>query len=352
MVIRPATVDDAAPLSALATRVFRETFGPDNRPADLDHYMASAFGEAIQRAEIADADIITLLLEMDGAPAGYAQLYLVSPHALVPAGAIELRRFYIDRPWHGRGLAPALMQAVEREAAERAAPALWLGVWERNPRAIGFYRKCAYLDVGSQSFLMGTDPQTDRVMVRPLATASARPAAPERLYTSRLALERPRTEDADAIFTRYASDPDVTPYVAFPRHRSVDDARAFIGFSDTEWARWSAGPYLIRSQADGALLGGTGLMFETAFRASTGYVLSRDAWGAGYATEALVAMVDVARAIGLRRLSALVHPEHARSIRVLEKGGFTREALLQRYDEFPNLTPGEPSDVYSYVRLF
>ena len=41
---------------------------------------------------------------------------------------------------------------------------LWLGVWERNPRAQAFYRKSGFADVGSQVFLVGTDAQTDRVM--------------------------------------------------------------------------------------------------------------------------------------------------------------------------------------------
>jgi RimJ/RimL family protein N-acetyltransferase len=351
-VIRTATVDDAATLADLGARIFRETFAPDNRPADLEQYIGSAFSEAIQRAELTDAAFHTWLLEIDGVLAGHAQLRLAPPpDRLAPPDAIELRRFYIDRAWHGRGLAQALMRAVERDAAVRDVSALWLGVWEHNPRAIAFYRKFSFLDVGSQPFVMGSDPQTDRVMVRPLARTSARAPAPERLYTARLVLERPRAEDADAIFTRYASDPEVTPYVAFPRHQSVEAARGFVSFSDAEWARWSAGPYLIRARADGTLLGGTGLMFETPFRASTGYVLARDAWGHGYAAEALVGTVDVARAIGVRRLYALVHTEHQRSARVLEKGGFTCEAILRRHDEFPNLTPGEPSDVCCYVRL-
>ena len=92
-------------------------------------------------------------------------------------------------------------------------------------------------------------------------------------------------------------------------------------------------------------------MFETRFRASTGYVLARDAWGHGYATEALGAMVDLARALAVRRLYAHVHPEHTRSAHVLEKGGFTLESVWRLHDEFPNLAPGEPSDVACFVRL-
>ncbi len=175
---------------------------------------------------------------------------------------------------------------------------------------------------------------------------------PERIETARLVLRKPRARDAHAMFTRYASDPEVTRFLSWARHRSVEDTRAFLEFSDAEWRRWPAGPYLIESRAGGQLLGSTGLAFETPFRAATGYVLARDAWGAGYATEALGGMVDLARGLGLRRLYALCHPDHAASWRVLEKCGFLREGVLRRYAEFPNLRPGEPEDCLCYGQVF
>lgn len=135
------------------------------------------------------------------------------------------------------------------------------------------------------------------------------------------------------------------------RHASLTDTEAFLAFSKAQWDQWPAGPYLIRSRADGALLGSTGLAFETTYRASTGYVLSQDAWGKGYATEALQAMVGVARSVGIRRLYAICHTEHRASWRVLEKCGFLREGVLHQYTEFPNLRPGELSDVFCYALL-
>lgn len=176
--------------------------------------------------------------------------------------------------------------------------------------------------------------------------------APERVETSRLLLRRPLLSDVEAIFERYAADPDVTKFLGWPRHRSIEDTRAFLAFSEMEWERWPAGPYLICSRSDGELLGGTGLGFETPQRASTGYVLAQSAWGQGYATEALRAMVDLARGTGVRRLYALCHPDHRASWRVLEKGGFTREGILRSYAEFPNLTPGQLSDVLCYSVVF
>lgn len=173
--------------------------------------------------------------------------------------------------------------------------------------------------------------------------------APHRFETRRLVIRRPVASDLDAIFTRYASDREVTRFVGWRAHESVAETRAFLSFSDEEWDRWPAGPYLVESRPDATLLGGTGLTFETPERAMTGYILARDAWGQGYATEALQAMIDTARTVGVRQLYALCHIEHQPSWHVLEKCGFTREAILTRYVEFPNLRPGDPCDVFRYM---
>ena len=157
-----------------------------------------------------------------------------------------------------------------------------------------------------------------------------RRSAPEIIETPRLILRRPRMDDAEAIFVWYSSDPEVTRLVGWPRHRAVDETRAFLEYCDAEWTRWPAGPYLIAAREDGRLLGGTGLAFETSMRAMTGYVLARDAWGRGYATEALSAMVGVAKNAGLRRLYAFCHHEHRSSARVLEKCDFAREGVTAR----------------------
>jgi RimJ/RimL family protein N-acetyltransferase len=173
--------------------------------------------------------------------------------------------------------------------------------------------------------------------------------APVRIETARLLLVRPDAGDAASIFERYASDPEVTRFLGWPRHQSVDDTNAFLRFSTDEWERWPAGPYLIRSLGDGQLVGGTGLGFEAPQRAVTGYVLAKDAWGKGYATEALGAISDLARSLGVTRLYALCHPDHRASWRVLEKCGFVRDRTSTRQAEFPNLAPGVLQDVLCYA---
>ena len=173
--------------------------------------------------------------------------------------------------------------------------------------------------------------------------------APLRVDTDRLVLAPPAAADAAAIFERYAADPDVTRYVGWPRHRSLADTESFLAFSAGQWAQAGAGPYLIRARGGGQLLGGTGLHLDNPGVAMTGYVLAKDAWGLGYATEALRAMIDVARVIRAARLYALCHPDHRPSWRVLEKCGFTPDPAWTRQVELPNLAPGVAQDVRCYA---
>jgi ribosomal-protein-alanine N-acetyltransferase len=176
--------------------------------------------------------------------------------------------------------------------------------------------------------------------------------APECIETARLALRRPQRRDAEIIFGRYANDAEVTRYLAWPRHRNLRDTLEFLEFSDNEWDHSPGGPYLIEVRDSGQVIGSTGIEFETEYRASTGYVLARDSWGRGYASEALLGIVGVCAALGLSRLQAMVHVEHAASRRVLEKCGFVHEGTLCRHTLFPNIDEQRPFDVASYSRIF
>ena len=161
MIIRLATPADAATLAALSLKTFVDAFATDNRAEDMAAYTSIAFGEPQQRHELETPGIVTLLTEENGDAIAYAQLHTTpgSPH-----GEVEVVRFYVDRPHHGRGIAQTLMEAVAVQASALGSTRLWLGVWERNLRAIAFYRKTGFVQCATQPFLLGSDLQTDWVM--------------------------------------------------------------------------------------------------------------------------------------------------------------------------------------------
>jgi GNAT superfamily N-acetyltransferase len=168
--VRRARPDEAGMLAELMARTFRDAFGHLNDPANLAAHLAQSYGPDIQAAQLADPAIITLLAEVDGVPAGYAMVRRNPdpPHCVTGPDPIELWRFYLTREWIGRGVAQPLMQSAMAAARTLGSRTLWLGVWEKNPRAIAFYGKSGFTDCGSQTFTVGNDAQQDRVMLRAL----------------------------------------------------------------------------------------------------------------------------------------------------------------------------------------
>jgi diamine N-acetyltransferase len=164
-VIRPARLSDAASLAALAERTFRETFAADNSEENINLHCAQKFSAEIQGGEIADPQMSTLLAEVAGELVGFAQLRLAHGAACVKGDRpAELHRIYVASAWHGRGVAGELMRAAYAAAARVRCDCIWLGVWEHNPRAIAFYRKCGFSVVGDHVFMLGQDQQRDLIL--------------------------------------------------------------------------------------------------------------------------------------------------------------------------------------------
>jgi ribosomal-protein-alanine N-acetyltransferase len=172
--------------------------------------------------------------------------------------------------------------------------------------------------------------------------------APHELRTDRLLLRRPYADDAEAIFERFAGDPVATRYMGWPRHQTIDETVSYLGHSAQEWNVEGVGAYVILDPPTGRLLGSTGIHMVTGYRAITGYILARDAWGRGIATEACAAMVSLARRLGIARIEADCHPDNRASSRVLEKSGLLFEGILRAYLVFPNLGIDQPEDVLMY----
>jgi ribosomal protein S18 acetylase RimI-like enzyme len=173
IVTRTARPDDAALLTELGASTFAETFESANTPADFAAYMAAAFGEDRQRAELEDPDTTVFFAERDGEAVGYVMLREGrAPSGVAADDALQIVRLYARQRVLGHGIGAALMQRALAEAAGRGKDAVWLGVWDRNERAIRFYESWGFHRAGSQPFLLGSDLQTDLVMVRRIARES------------------------------------------------------------------------------------------------------------------------------------------------------------------------------------
>ncbi len=163
--IRQGDPRDASRLAALATRTFVDAFAAYNKPEDVQQYLAKHFTPEQLERELRDPRSTFLLAEAEESAIGYAKLRDGHvPTCISGARPIEIHRLYALEAWQGRGVGPALMNACLDRAREGGHDTVWLAVWDRNPRARAFYRKCGLVDVGEKTFQFGSDAQIDVVM--------------------------------------------------------------------------------------------------------------------------------------------------------------------------------------------
>ncbi len=175
---RRAVEKDAAGLGELARKIFYDTFARFNTADDMAMYCAEAFTPSAMSEALRDPRTEIIVAEENGRLIAYAQLHRdEAPPEVQGASPVELKRFYVLGEWHGRGLAREMMREITMRAIEQGSDVLWLGVWEHNPRAIGFYRKLGFEEIGEQAFLLGTDRQRDLIMAIPLDRSDITPAA-------------------------------------------------------------------------------------------------------------------------------------------------------------------------------
>lgn len=163
IVIRQVEEKDLARLAVSARKFFDQAFAADNDPAVMADYMDRVFTEAQFLREFHEAHSRFILAEDGDVIMAYARIR-ASKEAddLLFGSSLELQRFYLDPSVHGTGLADRLMQICLSYCAH--VDWLWLGVWEKNPRAIRFYARYGFEKFGTHTFRMGEEDQIDWLM--------------------------------------------------------------------------------------------------------------------------------------------------------------------------------------------
>jgi len=159
---------------------------------------------------------------------------------------------------------------------------------------------------------------------------------PNQLDTRRLLIKKLSLENAEEIFKVYASDPRATRFVSWPTHQSVEDTRTFLKYAEKSWKEGSDYSYAILKKPEYQLIGSIGLINETG-KVSFGYILGRSHWNKGFATEAVSGFIECLKSLnGLIKIWALCDIDNIASIKVLEKAGLVREAVLANWFPFIN----------------
>jgi ribosomal protein S18 acetylase RimI-like enzyme len=164
-VIRRSTAEDAAALALVGAATFLESFAGILNGANILEHCANKHSEASYRAALTAPEAAAWLAEVQGAPVGYA---LVTPPAELPVpldpGDLELKRIYLLSRFHGTGVGLHLMKQARDYARAAGAIRLLLGVYAENTRAIAFYRRQGFVEVGTRTFHIGSGTYSDLIM--------------------------------------------------------------------------------------------------------------------------------------------------------------------------------------------
>jgi ribosomal protein S18 acetylase RimI-like enzyme len=161
--LRTPGPEDAERIGGLFEDSFTATFGHLYAREDLVAFL-SGFTDDGWRAELADPAFAFRLAEDDGRTAGFVKLGPTGLPHVAPGPAIELKQFYVRAPWHGTGVARALMEWALAEAARRGAADIYLSVFVDNHRARRFYEGYGFVRIGPYTFMVGNHEDEDHVM--------------------------------------------------------------------------------------------------------------------------------------------------------------------------------------------
>jgi diamine N-acetyltransferase len=167
--IRTATKEDAILIADLSRQTFYDTFASGNTKADMEKFMNQQFTRGKLMLEVGSADNTFLLAYDENEVAGYVKLRESRPpKSLEHHNALEIARLYAVTSLIGKGVGSYLMQVSLDFAREKGKEAVWLGVWEKNTRAISFYSKWGFQKFDDTYFLLGDDMQRDWLMFKKL----------------------------------------------------------------------------------------------------------------------------------------------------------------------------------------
>jgi ribosomal protein S18 acetylase RimI-like enzyme len=163
--IRMAVPSEVDRLAELARRTFIDTFAEHNTAEDMAKYVDEAFSRDQLLSELEDSASTFIWAERTGIPAGYAKLRRGTDRACVTGPKpVELERMYAETDQIGAGVGKTLLHMAIKICQSEGFQTMWLGVWESNDRAIEFYCRQGFFEVGKQDFMLGNDRQTDLIM--------------------------------------------------------------------------------------------------------------------------------------------------------------------------------------------
>jgi len=152
-------------LVEMAKKTFVDAFEADNDPKDFSSYIEMAFSKEKLLQELKNLKTTFYFVYWNNDRIGYFKLNEGNAQSdLKLDESIELERIYVMRKFQGLGLGETILNKVKHLSAASSKSFVWLGVWEKNIKAIEFYKRHGFTKFGTHPYYIGSDKQTDWLM--------------------------------------------------------------------------------------------------------------------------------------------------------------------------------------------
>src|SRR5206468_8961489 len=169
LTVREATIEDAILIADISHQTFYHTFAPANTEADMKKFLHHQFTKGKLILEVGMPENSFFLAYHGNFIAGYVKLRNAAvPDELKKYRCLEIARIYSMPHFIGKGVGKLLMETSIDVAVNHSKEIIWLGVWEKNQRAIDFYTKWGFEKFAETDFLLGDDLQKDWLMMKKL----------------------------------------------------------------------------------------------------------------------------------------------------------------------------------------
>jgi ribosomal protein S18 acetylase RimI-like enzyme len=163
--IRVIGIDDVVTLQKIARETFSEMFADYNSADNLKKYLDEKFTVTKLSEELNHPHSKFYFAQIGDEVVGYLKTNTGEAQTeLMNLNAFEIQRIYVLQAYHGKKVGQLLIEKALEEARKTTCTYVWLGVWQENHRAIGFYSKNGFIKFDTHIFKMGDEEQMDWLM--------------------------------------------------------------------------------------------------------------------------------------------------------------------------------------------
>lgn len=167
--IRPLNLDEVNALQHISRVTFLETFADINTEENMQKYLEESFSVAQLSEELNNPLSPFYVAELNNEVIGYLKLNTgEAQKENAHEHALEIERIYVLRDYLGKKVGQLLYNKAIEVAQQMKVKHVWLSVWEKNFRALSFYKKNGFVAFDEHVFMLGDDRQIDIMMKKVL----------------------------------------------------------------------------------------------------------------------------------------------------------------------------------------